>query len=44
MMSFLQCRVLEIMREDAQKDPTIFPDALHARILINQVLCLLFMS
>ncbi|EXB77631.1 DNA-directed RNA polymerase 2 [Morus notabilis] len=30
-------RVLEIMRSDAQKDPADFPDALSARILINQV-------
>ncbi|KAM4124329.1 hypothetical protein ACB094_01G222500 [Castanea mollissima] len=35
--SGIAARVLEIMREDAQKDPTIFPDALHARTLINQV-------
>lgn len=41
-VSFLLCRVLEIMRRDAQKDPNIFPDALHARMLINQVLCQLF--
>lgn len=26
------------MRRDAQKDPAVFPDALHARTLINQVL------
>ncbi|KAG6660092.1 DNA-directed RNA polymerase 2B, chloroplastic/mitochondrial isoform X3 [Carya illinoinensis] len=35
--SGIAVRVLEIMRKDAQKDPTVFPDALHARILINQV-------
>jgi len=26
------------MHRDAQKDPAIFPDALHARILVNQVI------
>ncbi|EPS71577.1 hypothetical protein M569_03175, partial [Genlisea aurea] len=30
-------RVLDIMKEDAKKDPAIFPDALRARTLINQV-------
>ncbi|GAV60087.1 RNA_pol domain-containing protein [Cephalotus follicularis] len=30
-------RVLDIMRQDARKDPAIFPEALHARTLINQV-------
>ncbi|KAB1211404.1 DNA-directed RNA polymerase 2B, chloroplastic/mitochondrial [Morella rubra] len=35
--SGIAARVLEIMRRDAQKDPNSFPDALHARILINQV-------
>ncbi|KAK5784403.1 DNA-directed RNA polymerase 2B, chloroplastic/mitochondrial-like isoform X1 [Gossypium arboreum] len=30
-------RVLDIMRIDAQKDPTVFPDALLAKILVNQV-------
>ena len=35
--SFL-CRVSNIMQRDAQKDPAIFPDALHARTLVNQVL------
>ncbi|KAH1238533.1 DNA-directed RNA polymerase 2, chloroplastic/mitochondrial [Glycine max] len=34
--SFL-CRVSNIMQRDAQKDPAIFPDALHARTLVNQV-------
>lgn len=29
--------VLSIMEADAKKDPAIFPDALHARKLINQV-------
>lgn len=27
------------MKEDAQKDPTVFPEALHAKLLINQVGC-----
>lgn len=31
------CRVLDIMKEDAQKDPAVHPEALHARRLINQV-------
>ncbi|KAG2710877.1 hypothetical protein I3760_04G049900 [Carya illinoinensis] len=35
--SGIAARVLEIMQRDAHKDPNIFPDALHARILINQV-------
>ncbi|XVF20882.1 hypothetical protein REPUB_Repub12eG0041700 [Reevesia pubescens] len=30
-------RVLDIMRRDAQKDPTVFPDALRAKVLVNQV-------
>lgn len=30
-------RVLDIMKEDAQKDPAVHPEALHARRLINQV-------
>ncbi|KAG4120810.1 hypothetical protein ERO13_D11G167000v2 [Gossypium hirsutum] len=30
-------RVLDIMRIDAQKDPSVFPDALLAKILVNQV-------
>lgn len=33
----LPCRVLEIMKSDALKDPAVFPDALHARALISQV-------
>jgi hypothetical protein len=32
------CRVLEIMKIDAQKDPEIFPEARHAKILVNQVI------
>ncbi|CAK9155961.1 unnamed protein product [Ilex paraguariensis] len=35
--SGIAARVLEIMKRDSQKDPTAFPDALHARVLINQV-------
>ncbi|KAK9271476.1 hypothetical protein L1049_001835 [Liquidambar formosana] len=35
--SGIAARVLDIMQQDAQKDPAIFPDALRARILINQV-------
>lgn len=35
--SGIAARVLDIMRRDAQKDPAIFPDALRARALINQV-------
>ncbi|KAK6913416.1 DNA-directed RNA polymerase, N-terminal [Dillenia turbinata] len=35
--SGIAARVLDIMRGDAQKDPTTYPDALHARLLINQV-------
>ncbi|KAG8659680.1 hypothetical protein MANES_02G061300v8 [Manihot esculenta] len=35
--SGIAARVLDIMRRDAQKDPAVFPDALHARTLINQV-------
>lgn len=31
------CRVLDIMKEDAQKDPVKYPEALHARLLVNQV-------
>lgn len=30
-------RVLNIMQSDAQKDPEVFPDALRARVLVNQV-------
>lgn len=32
-----RCRVLAIMQSDAQKDPEVFPDALRARVLVNQV-------
>uniref|UniRef100_A0A5B6YI81 DNA-directed RNA polymerase n=1 Tax=Davidia involucrata TaxID=16924 RepID=A0A5B6YI81_DAVIN len=35
--SGIAARVLDIMRRDAQKDPAVFPDALRARVLINQV-------
>ncbi|CAA0823336.1 DNA-directed RNA polymerase 2-chloroplastic/mitochondrial [Striga hermonthica] len=35
--SGIAARVLDIMKKDAQKDPAIFSDALHARLLINQV-------
>ncbi|CAI0552881.1 unnamed protein product [Linum tenue] len=35
--SGIAARVLDIMREDAQKDPTSFPDALQARALLDQV-------
>ncbi|XP_019420030.1 PREDICTED: DNA-directed RNA polymerase 2B, chloroplastic/mitochondrial-like [Lupinus angustifolius] len=35
--SGIAARVLNIMQNDAQKDPAIFPDALHARTLVNQV-------
>lgn len=38
------CRVLEIMRIDAQRDPATFPDALRAKTLVDQVLCLLKIS
>jgi len=31
------CRVLEIMQTDAQNDPAVFPNAIHARQLVNQV-------
>lgn len=31
------CRVLDIMRTDAEKDPASNPNALHARLLINEV-------
>jgi len=31
------CRVLEIMKRDAEKDPQTNPNALHARRLISQV-------
>ncbi|GMP48743.1 hypothetical protein CsSME_00015997 [Camellia sinensis var. sinensis] len=36
-MPYLPRKVLDIMRKDAQKDPEVFPDALCARLLINQV-------
>ncbi|XP_004491958.1 DNA-directed RNA polymerase 2, chloroplastic/mitochondrial isoform X2 [Cicer arietinum] len=35
--SGIAARVFEIMRRDAQKDPTVFSDARHARALVNQV-------
>ncbi|KAK0585678.1 hypothetical protein LWI29_032249 [Acer saccharum] len=35
--SGIAARVLDIMRRDAQKDPAIYPDALRAKMLINQV-------
>ncbi|XP_010929072.1 DNA-directed RNA polymerase 2B, chloroplastic/mitochondrial [Elaeis guineensis] len=35
--SEIAARVLEIMRRDAQKDPAIDPNALRARLLVNQV-------
>ncbi|XP_052198102.1 DNA-directed RNA polymerase 2B, chloroplastic/mitochondrial-like isoform X2 [Diospyros lotus] len=35
--SGIAARVLDIVRKDAQKDPAIFPNALHAKILVNQV-------
>ncbi|KAL6521671.1 DNA-directed RNA polymerase 2B, chloroplastic/mitochondrial [Orobanche gracilis] len=35
--SGIAARVLDIMKEDAQKDPLVYPEALHARGLINQV-------
>ncbi|RAL46781.1 hypothetical protein DM860_005060 [Cuscuta australis] len=35
--SGIAARVLDIMKRDAQEDPDEFPDALHARRLINQV-------
>ncbi|XP_059670497.1 DNA-directed RNA polymerase 2, chloroplastic/mitochondrial-like [Cornus florida] len=35
--SGIAARVLDIMSRDAQKDPAIFPDALRARVLVNQV-------
>ncbi|KAK7273262.1 hypothetical protein RIF29_14311 [Crotalaria pallida] len=35
--SGIAARVLDIMRRDAQIDPAIFPNALHARTLVNQV-------
>ncbi|KAK6931395.1 DNA-directed RNA polymerase, N-terminal [Dillenia turbinata] len=35
--SGIAARVLDIMQRDAQKDPTVEPNALRAKILINQV-------
>ncbi|KAI4389287.1 hypothetical protein MLD38_001528 [Melastoma candidum] len=35
--SGIAARVLDIMRRDAQQDPEVFPDAHHARTLVNQV-------
>nr|DAD31567.1 TPA_asm: hypothetical protein HUJ06_010418 [Nelumbo nucifera] len=35
--SGIAARVLDIMRRDAEKDPETHPNAMHARILINQV-------
>ncbi|KAB2624394.1 DNA-directed RNA polymerase 1 [Pyrus ussuriensis x Pyrus communis] len=35
--SGIAARVLDIMRSDAEKDPATNPNALHARLLINQV-------
>ncbi|XAR51607.1 DNA-directed RNA polymerase [Bertholletia excelsa] len=35
--SGIASRVLDIMKKDAQRDPAVFPDALRARLLINQV-------
>nr|KYP76469.1 hypothetical protein KK1_020713 [Cajanus cajan] len=35
--SGIAARVSNMMQRDAQKDPAIFPDALHARTLVNQV-------
>lgn len=32
-------RVLDIMKRDAQRDPAEFPDAVRARVLVNQVSC-----
>jgi len=32
------CRVLEIMKIDAQKDPENFSEARHAKTLVNQVI------
>lgn len=38
MMNLLCSRVVEIMRMDAQKDPSIDPDAARARLIVDQVL------
>ncbi|KAL6190212.1 hypothetical protein ACLB2K_036610 [Fragaria x ananassa] len=35
--SGIAARVLDIMRTDAEKDPAINPNTLHARLLINEV-------
>ncbi|XP_074589982.1 DNA-directed RNA polymerase 2, chloroplastic/mitochondrial-like [Curcuma longa] len=35
--SSIATRVLDIMRRDAEKDPSINPNALHAKLLIDQV-------
>lgn len=35
--SGIAARVIDMMREDAQKDPATYPHALHAKRLINQV-------
>lgn len=37
-MTNFDCRVLEIMKRDAKRDPADFPDAMRAKVLINQVL------
>ncbi|KAM7268013.1 hypothetical protein ACFE04_010179 [Oxalis oulophora] len=39
--SGIAARVLDIMQEDAQQDPAVFPDALRARTLISQSMCVL---
>lgn len=39
---YLLCRVVDIMRRDAEKDPAIYPDALRAKQLISQVFTELF--
>ncbi|CAH9090948.1 unnamed protein product [Cuscuta europaea] len=35
--SGIAARVLDIMKRDALEDPAVFPDALRARLLVNQV-------
>ncbi|KAM3286369.1 DNA-directed RNA polymerase 2, chloroplastic/mitochondrial [Capsicum chacoense] len=35
--SGIAARVLDIMKRDAQRDPAEFPDAVRARVLVNQV-------
>lgn len=37
-MDLLCSRVMEIMRMDAQKDPSVEPDAARARLIVDQVL------